>query len=349
MKTTLVSTLGINTAVRLSLSKMQNDLVGQQSELSTGRHFDVGMELGHKAGRTVSVRFEHSRLNQIIDTNALVSTRLEMTQEIMSGLVERAQGFIDAVIASRDGFIGQEIAPQEGRVVLSYMVSQMNTSLNGEQLFSGINTDLETLTDYSASPAPASKLAVDAVFLAEFGITQSDPGVASISATAMQTFLDGSFATEFEPAAWSSNWSAASDQNVTSRIAPDTVVETGTNANLEPFRKLAKAFTMMADLGAEDLNKQAFQAVSDTAISLASEAISELSFVQGKMGVDEQRIERSNRMMSLQIDILNNDAAQLESVDAYETSTRINQLISQIEVSYAVTGRLQQLSLVRYL
>ncbi len=349
MKTTPVSTLGLNNVVRLSLTRMQSDLVGLQSELSTGRHFDVGMALGHKTGRAVSVRFEHSRLNQIIDTNALVATRLDMTQEIMSGLVERAQEFVDTVIASRDGFIGQEVAPQDGRVALSYMISQLNTSFNGEQLFSGINTDLETIANYFSSPPPSSKLAVDSAFLTEFGITQSDPAVAAISATDMQTFLDGTFATLFEPAAWTSDWSAAADQNVTSRISPGSVVETGTNANLEPFRKLAKAFTMMADLAGEDLNKQAFQAVSDTAVALASEAISEMSFLQGEMGITQERIERADRMMSLQIDILNNDAAQLESVDAYETSTRINQLINQIEVSYAVTGRLQQLSLVRYL
>ena len=75
----------------------------------------------------------------------------------------------------------------------------------------------------------------------------------------------------------------------------------------------------------------------------------QLALEQGDIGIVQQRIERTDRVTSLQLDILNNDIAALETVDAYETSARMNELINQIEVSYAVTGRLRQLSLVRFI
>ena len=205
------------------------------------------------------------------------------------------------------------------------------------------------LAEYFGTPAGLAKQAVDAAFLAEFGFIQSDPAAAGISAADMESFLDGAFAAQFDQPAWSTNWSVASDENVTSRISPDTLIESGTNANIEPFRKLAMAFTMMAELGGDGLNDQAYIAMTEKAVVAASEAIGEITLEQGRLGIAQQRVDRADRIMSLQLDILNKDISDLESVDPFETTTRLNQLISQIEVSYAVTGRLQQLSLVRFL
>ena len=39
----------------------------------------------------------------------------------------------------------------------------------------------------------------------------------------------------------------------------------------------------------------------------------------------------------------------MEGVDPYEASTRVADLLSHIETSYALTARIQQLSLVKYL
>ena len=41
--------------------------------------------------------------------------------------------------------------------------------------------------------------------------------------------------------------------------------------------------------------------------------------------------------------------SRLEGVDAYETATRINVLMVQLETSYAVTGRINRLSLLSYI
>lgn len=349
MKTTFISTSAMANASRLNLLRMQNEVTDLNKELASGRHADVGLELGHRTGRAVSLRNEHAQLNQLMDINALVETRLETTQSVIKSLTERAQGFVDIAIASRDGTAGSRVAIEDARDAISLFVSQLNTSVNGEFVFAGINNDVAPIAEYFETPPGAPKLAVDAAFLAEFGFSQSDPAAASITAADMETFLAGSFAAMFGQPAWSTNWSTASDENMTSRISPATLFESGTNANIEPIRKLAMAFTMMADLGGKTLNDQAYVAMTNRAVALASEGIHELALEQGNLGIKQQRIDRADRIMSLQLDILNKDITNLETVDPYETTTRLNQLISQIEVSYAVTGRLQQLSLVRFL
>ena len=53
--------------------------------------------------------------------------------------------------------------------------------------------------------------------------------------------------------------------------------------------------------------------------------------------------------IKLQVDLFTNNIRDLEGVDPYEASTRISSLMTQIETSYTLTARIQQLSLVRYL
>src|SRR5437763_323441 len=81
------------------------------------------------------------------------------------------------------------------------------------------------------------KPAVDAAFLATFGITQSDPNVANITSAQMSNFLDNQFTALFADPAWSTDWSTASNQNLTQRISPNEKIETSVNANDTAMRK----------------------------------------------------------------------------------------------------------------
>ena len=51
----------------------------------------------------------------------------------------------------------------------------------------------------------------------------------------------------------------------------------------------------------------------------------------------------------MQIDIIATHIGALEAVDPYEASTRVSTLMTQIETSYALTARIQRLSLLNYL
>ena len=51
----------------------------------------------------------------------------------------------------------------------------------------------------------------------------------------------------------------------------------------------------------------------------------------------------------MQVDLFQRNITQMQGVDPYEASTRVSTLLQQIETSYALTARIQQLSLVKYL
>ncbi len=348
MKTTSISTSALTQATRLSLAKLQTNLAQAQKEVTTGRHADIGLALGYRTGETISLRQEHLRLQTITDTNAVVSTRLDTSQSTLEALAKSAQDFLGQLMAGGSSGQSQQVLQTQAQYALSMFVGALNTTIDGASLFAGINSDVKPITDYQA-PGAANAQAVANAFAGTFGISQSDPAVANISATDMQSFLDTTFAGLFDPGAWSGTWSAASDQNIKSRISPNELVPTSVNANDETFRKLASAFTMIADLGAPDLNEGAFKAIVDTATGLVSQALDGLTNLRADLGVAQDRVAKSNERMSIQSDIMSNHIGILEGVDPYEASTRVSTLLSQVETAYAMTARIQQLSILNYL
>ena len=122
----------------------------------------------------------------------------------------------------------------------------------------------------------------------------------------MQTFLNTTFDAEFASPAWNTNWSSATDQVMQSRISTTEIVDTSVSANQTGFRKLAEAYTMMADLGNANLSQSTFQVVVDKAIGLVGSAITDLAALGGSVGTVQQRITTATDKLKIQKDILNN-------------------------------------------
>jgi flagellar hook-associated protein 3 FlgL len=349
MRTTFVATQAISAATRQSILRMQSELVAAQKELATGRHADVGLALGAHAGRTVSLRQEHARLQGITDTNGIVTARLDATQAALAEIAAGADAFVSTLIdraGSEDAGTALSLA---ARTQIEALVGSLNGTQSGEYIFAGINTDVKPVADYFGDPPSPAKQAVDAAFFATFGFAQDDPAVATITGAAMQNFLDTTFAALFEPAAWSATWSSASDENIRSRISPGELIETGTSANSVGMRQLAMAYTMVLGLGAAQLSPEALQAVTNTALSVAGGASQQLTLEQGRIGSAQERVVNANERMSIQRDILAKHVSVLEAVDPFEASTRVNTLMTQIETAYALTAQIQRLSILNYL
>lgn len=349
MKTTFVSTSAISNMLRGSILKAQDKLIDANKEMTTGRFADVGLSIGSRTGLTVNVRNQHDRTEGIIDTNGLVSQRLDVTQQALGGLLSSAQSFLTTLIAVRNGEKGADVLVTEANNNLQATIGAANSSMGGQFIFAGIDTQQEPMANYFGSPPAANKTAIDTAFLGFFGMSQTDPTVSTISAADMQTFLQGNFSTEFADPAWGTNWSSAADRNLTSRISPNEVIEVSTNAN-EPFmRDLAKAYTMVVDVGTQGLNQNAYQVVVDEAITVVNAAIQGLIASQAQLGSAQARVSSATDRLTIQRDIMAKQILSFESVDPYEAKVRVDQLTTQIETSYALTVRFQNLSILNYM
>jgi len=347
MSANYISTLMMSSSLRSSITNNQSALTKASKEATTGRFADVGLELGTGTGRDVALRADFNFADQLVDTNELVSGRLDVTQNRITQLGTTASEFLKNLIAARDADSGAKIILPSASANLQDLIGALNVSYNGSYLFGGINTQTVPVTNYTAGSASKNK--VDADFLATFGFSQSAAGVGTITPAQMQNFLNNTLDPEFASPAWNTNWSAATDQTLSSRISTTEVVDSSVSANQPGFRKLAEAYTMLTDLGNTSLSKDTFQVVVDKAIGLVSGAINDLAVLGGTVGSIQQRVTGASEKLKIQKDILNNQIVKLEAVDPTEASVRVNTLQTQIKTALALTSQLQQISLINYL
>ncbi|WP_084143523.1 flagellar hook-associated family protein [Methylocapsa acidiphila] len=346
--TSYISTQSISNSMRQSILRMQSDLAASQTEVSTGKYADLGLSLGVNAGLSVSLQSETSLLQTISDSNEVVSTRLSTTQNVLSGLQSSAQSLLNSLIEANGSTTSSTTLQTSATANLKSLISSLNSSINGDYIFAGTNTGTRPISDYFASNA-SSKQAVDDAFQTQFGITQQSSSVADISQSDMQSFIDGSFSSLFTDASWSNTWSSASSQVLSSQISRSQSVNTSVTGNSEAFRQLAQAYTVLSELGTQNLSSGAFSAVVGASEKLLTSAITSLTSMQSTLGVAQQEVTDSNSQMSLQMNLLSTQVSGLESVDPYEVSVRVTNLQTQIETSYSLTSQLSQLSLTKFL
>lgn len=348
MKTTFVSTQALANATRRSVMQMQSELATLQKEVTTGRAADIGLALGARTGQTVALRQEMATLQTLMDSNAVAGSRLSTTQAILGEISADAQTFLGILIDAKSDPGSAAVTRAHAGEQLASLIGKLNSAQNGEYLFAGVNTNVKPVADY-ADPGSAAKQAVANAFLARFGFPQTDPAASGITAADMQDFLDTDFSALFDDPAWPANWSTASDQSISSRISTSQTVPTGATANDAAMRKLAMLYTMVSDLGLSGLSADAYGAVIETATGLLGGVIQGVTSTQAQLGYSEQAIADANDRMSIQKDVLEKHIGELEGVDPYEASTRISSLLTQIETAYALTARIQRLSLIDFI
>ncbi|MBC7313192.1 MAG: flagellar hook-associated family protein [Rhizobium sp.] len=349
MSTANISNLSIQTSMRLTIRQAQNELIKAQQEVTTGIYADIGAEIGGATSTVVDLTRDSLRLQSIKSTNAIATQRLEASQEALDQMATAADEMNEALIAlsGTSNTSNLETAIQTITNSLDTFTSMANTSLGGEYLFSGINTDVQPIQEYTDTSA--AKLAFDAAFVARFGFTQTDPLTTGITAADMDDFITNDIEPMYSGADWTTDWSSATDEVMTSRISQSETVDTSATANDKSMRYLAMAAVVAKELLAIDLSDASRTVVTNKAIEYTGVATTGLNSTRTKLGLSENRIEKANESLQVQIDIIDTTLTSKIEVDAYEASTRVNNLLSLVEASYTLTAKIQALSLVNYL
>ena len=349
MKTSNVSNLTVQNAMRLTILQAQNELLKAQKEVTTGMYADIGAELGNRTALSLDLTRESLRIQSLIDTNAIASQRLESSQEAMDQMGVASQNMMNALVALRGSSdeSNLSVATQTITDAFDQFRSMVNSSASGEYLFAGINTDVQPLTDL-----PIIKTDVEAAFAAYFGFPPTDSvQTAGITAVDMEDFITNTVGPMFTGSGteWENFWSSASSVAMTSRISQSETVQTSTTANASGMRNFAYAAVISVALLDLNLQEDVRAVVSNRAIEVSGAAISGINTERTQLGLSQERIARANSSLEIQQDIIETNFNSMVEVDAYEASTRVNNLLSLVEASYTLTAKIQNLSLVNFL
>lgn len=331
---------------RDNASALQTDLTRAQNELSTGRHADVGLTLGLKVGRNLGWRMDLSRLESFQANNKLTLDEADVSQNTLDSIKTVASKFVDTLLAARSAQNGQTLAKQAAQDALASFTTMANVNFNGKYLFAGQNSTQAPIGTYAGG---AGEAALDTAFQGSFGTTNTDPALSSQTPASMQAYLQGSFSQLFDDPSWQANFSAATAGNVLARTDASTQVDASASTDEQAFRNIMKGILAVAESGTGNLNSNTFNSVLDFATGSMATGMQQLTDAQSRIGFAQQSVARTNDSISRRIDIIKGQITDSEGVDTTELSVRVNTLMTQLEMSYAVTSRVSKLSLLNYL
>ena len=374
MKSSFISSSAIQSAMRLTIRQSQNQMVQSAVEASTKMYADVGVALGVNTAKSIDFNREIDRIKAIKDSNSVVNLRLQMSQNGLGDMNSAADDLMAKLTALKGSMSATTITVtlQQASSAFSQLMGTANSAANGEYLFSGVNTDVPPLTDQSAAAISAMQTNLKAY---ASGLTNPATGnpktVADLDANDMKNFTSifvepmftqdtlptgypvgaptptsGAYVTN--PPAWG-DWSSASNQNMTSRISNSEVVTTSTNANSDGMRYFAMATIMTQALTDQGLGTAGMAGLSDSAIDYAGRAVDGLTSQQSQLGLSQERVTKSNDALDAQSTILQGKLIDLTGVDPVEATTIVKNMETQLQTSYTIISKIQQLSLVNYL
>ncbi len=341
-----IATFALFNGLRDTTARMQTDLTRLQTEAVTGRLADAGLTIGGQSEQLVSFKSGIADIDRLKDTNAVVLSRLEMTQLSLGDLGTVADDLVRTIGLSLGDESQRSVVATGAADALAQIETALNVQLDGAHIFGGINSGEAPFAGHDGG---AGEAAFDTAFSTFFGFAKTDAAAASITAADMTTFLETVLAPDIMGAGWAANYSTATSEVINARIGPDTVTEASVSADEEPFRRLALAAVVAREMHSDTFGAVGRQAAAEFALANARRASGELAELAGETGLIEARVARQNEALTSRRDVLTGLVNNLEAVDPYEASTRLNTLLTQIEASYAATARIQQMSLLRFL
>jgi flagellar hook-associated protein 3 FlgL len=333
-------------AIRQSNMRLQSDLLRAQTELASGRHADSGLVLKSNTARNISWRNEITTLGQQIDLGQMALGKTEVTQDALEQIEGIGKDFVSTMISARNANNGQQIAHEAALSAYSAIEDALKASFNGQYVFAGINANTAPLKPFRGGSA---EIALDTAFQSAFGVNPDDPGAAAITPSGLANFVSTAFRQEFDVPAWTSNWSNASDQAILTRLQHNTKVDSSANANSTGIRAIVESVVAVMHMAQGNLNNAAFETLATQSAARTSQGIQGVVAERTRLGLAQEEITLAGERMRVKSDLLKAHVRETESVDNYEAATRLNQLMTQIETSYAVTGKIMRLSLVNFI
>jgi flagellar hook-associated protein 3 FlgL len=349
MTVSYTSSYAMSLGLRTQVMRIQSELTKAQAESSSGQVADIGLSQGLGTARTLGFDYQQQSISTYLDTNQVLTSRLDTTNQSLNQLLSIAQDFATQLTSVKSSNTDPSVIVTQAQASLQSMMSALSTTFAGEYVFSGIKSDTQPVPAYPGSPPSAGKNAVDSSFLAAFGFTQSDPAVANISSTAMQSYLDNTYSTLFDDNGWPANFYQGSSTALTARVNTNDTSTASVTANDPGIRNLMQALTMISDLGGQNMNSNTFGVVIDKALSLVSTSQTQITGLQTQVGLIQAKAKSATDDLTAQKNIAETTYSKLTSVDPYQAATQVNQLTTQLQTAYSLTSRLQQLSLLQYL
>ncbi|KZK83366.1 flagellar hook-associated protein FlgL [Pseudovibrio sp. Ad13] len=323
-------------------------------ENASQKHADIGLTLGAQTGMTTSFRSEYDLLESQLDTNRQLVTRLDVMDTALDNIHSSGSAFGADLIALKSNSSNLKTASNLAYTELDKLTNTLNSNVNGVYVFGGINTGTAPVSGFTSLPS-GPEVQIEQAFQAYFGHSINDPATEVIPASGeptgkdWETFLESPGFKDIFGADWTTHWSSATDEKMTSTIENGVTTDGSGSANEQAFSELAKGLSIVAVFGKLDLNLEAEKFITDRAVDSLNAGADKTISIQAQNGAIKTNVERTNSDILAKKDVLNVRINDLENIDENRAAVELSLAQTQLEATYAITAKIQDLNIMKYL
>ncbi|AHA27759.1 flagellar hook-associated family protein [Candidatus Liberibacter americanus] len=351
MRANGVSTSSIIYCMNFYNKKLESNLTQLRKETVTGQYSDFGVNFGSKVSDILGLSQENQHIKNMRDSNNLAKVRLSVSQESLKLIDKTYQNIRESIIISNEAGEKFDINfSEKSKEYLKYMTDLVNTTLNGSYLFAGNNTSEKPLQDYFAKDSPAKK-SFDKI-LDDFLTNNSKDkklNIADMNSNQMAEFIDKLEQFFLDNDYWDKNWSNASYQNIKQNINGSDVIDVSVNANIDGIRRLALCSVIGIELIGKDISPESREVISTKMFNHISKGLEDINKHHSLLGISEKSIDEVNLFLEKKETIIETYVTKTIGIDKYKTIMTLEDIINKIDISYAITAKINKLSFLKVL
>jgi flagellar hook-associated protein 3 FlgL len=346
-----ISTLASHLQLNSSIRSLQNQLMDAQKEMSTGRKADLVAALRDRAAEDVDLRNTLNDITEFKGTTEIVASRIDTMQTALSGVRGIAEQMRNTALTSRDA-VSRRYLQEAATTAIERINSFLNAQTAGRTLFSGIETGrapMQAIDVVNAGSGLSPQQAVDQV------IANLGPITDAASALAVANGADG-ISSIFDDTNSSANlrysatfYNGAATGATTARLDNGYEIDYSLRADNPAFRELQQGLYMLAAVPAGSIPDDAFAAWQDEAAKHINAGFQGVIDVSAELGYKQSVVADALTRHDASIAQLNNQIANLEAADPFQTALRLSQLQTQLEATFSITARMNELTLTKFL
>ena len=346
-----ISTLAVHMQLNSSINRIQRSLFDAQKEMSSGRKADVMGMVSDGAREPVDLRTMLAEVEEYQSTATLTASRLDSMQRVMSGVNDVVTNARTQALTGRDA-VSRRYLEDMANGAIAQVTSLLNTQLAGRSLFAGIRLDTKPLQEantVNAASGFSPMQAIQQVIAANGPITDAASALNVVSGADGLDAIFGDSHSNGNLNFSSTFYNGATTGSVVARLDHGYDLDYGVRADNQSFRQVLEGVYMLASVPYGSIPDDAFVAWQDEAVTRINAGFQGIIDTAGDLGFKQQMVQEATDRHEASRGFLNNRVANLEAADPYETAIKFSQLQTQLESSFAITTRLANLTLTKFL
>ena len=322
----------LNALLSRHSSGLREEIAKTSKEMTTGLHTDMGKAVGGDFSTLAAVDHSLSRLKGYSANTTEAGLLAEVMQTALGVISDGTEGLVGSILqgSGLTGSIGIGAVVAEAGRVFGSAVAALNTRFSDRSVFSGVNSDAQTL--------PGAEDILTALEVVAAGAT---------TAADVQAAIDTWFS---DPSGYAAAYGGGGPR-APMQVAPGEAADLSLTAMDPALTETLKGLATAALLGrgvlaGQPAEQEALVQGAGDALLGTSEARTDL---RARLGSTQAQIAEAETRNTAEDSALSILRVGITGADPFDAAVKLQDLQTRLEALYLITARVSRLSLAEYI